>query len=156
MTFSRALIVALYHAYVLVNIGLQYDIFTSTSLVGGFEFPAGILSVMSIHYLGRRATIWGASIGFACCTVVSAIVVGWWTKLRYEVHASFKHLKILQILRNISWPQPYSSYLGGALLSCHCLHPFKWRVRYFLRLLEHREWPSRVQLEWQFHFCLLS
>ena len=75
-TFFRALIATLYHAYVLLNIGLQYDIFTTTSIVGGFEFPAGILNVVCIHHLGRRATTWGASVGTALCTFICAVLAG--------------------------------------------------------------------------------
>ena len=66
----------LYHAYVLLNFGLDFDIFTSSSLVGGFELPAGILAVLCIHHLGRRLTSLAGSLGTAICTLVCALLAG--------------------------------------------------------------------------------
>ena len=72
----RTLIVTLYHAYVLLNLGLDFDIFTSSSLMGSFEFPAGILAVVCIHYLGRKLTSWTASLGTAVSMLVCAFLAG--------------------------------------------------------------------------------
>ena len=66
----------LYHAYVLLNLGLDFDIFTSSSLMGGIEFPAGIVAVLCIHLLGRRLTLWAASLGLAVCMLVCALLAG--------------------------------------------------------------------------------
>ena len=65
-----------YHAYVLLNLDLEFDIFTSSSLMGGLEFPVGILAVLCIHHLGRRITSWVANLGVALCTLVCAILAG--------------------------------------------------------------------------------
>ena len=66
----------LYHAYVLLSLGLEYDLFTSSSIMGSFEFTASILAVFCIHYLGRCLTSWAASLGTAVCTLVCAILEG--------------------------------------------------------------------------------
>ena len=65
-----------YHAYVLLNLGLEFGIFASNSLMGGLEFPAGILAVLCIHHLGRRITSWVANFGVALCTLICAILAG--------------------------------------------------------------------------------
>lgn len=75
-TISWMLTLTLMDGHVRNVVNLNYDIYSSFTILSGVRLPAGLISIFLLHNLGRRFTVAGSHVAASVCLIICVAFAG--------------------------------------------------------------------------------